>query len=491
MYLMNLNLATAKKTLKAHFGYNDFRTGQAKIINAILNKKNTLAILPTGGGKSICFQIPGLMLGGTNLVISPLISLMKDQVDTLKQKNIKADFLNSSLNSAQQQKRLKLLSQGFYQFFYIAPERLVSQQFIKACLTINIPLFIVDEAHCISMWGHDFRPSYQNISKFIDKLSAKPIIAAFTATATKPVIADIKKYLKLQNPAKFIGSFSRDNLHLHIHHCPNFFIKEVILFLLLQKYQNKAGIIYAATRKKTLELYQLIKHYDFSNKYRVNFYHGALDHQSRNKIQENFLSDKLKIIIATNAFGMGVDKSNIRFVIHYQIPGNIENYYQEVGRAGRDRKLSDCHLLYHPADLIIQQQFIKQTPNKLRQKNEQKKLKKMINLVDFPDCYQKRIAQYFSQKNPSNCRMCSYCKPQKLPIKQNFIEYFNLLKYFFEKKLQKFMHEQTLVLLALHQPQTKSEYLKIAGIGYGWLEQYYGELTKFLAHKYKAALASY
>lgn len=488
---MNLNLLAAKKTLKAYFGYNDFRSGQAKIISAILNKQNTLAILPTGGGKSICFQIPGLMLGGTNLVISPLISLMKDQADALKQRGVKADFLNSSLSPHQQQKRLKLLSQGFYQFFYIAPERLTQTKFIKACAAINIPLFVIDEAHCISMWGHDFRPSYQNISKFIDKLNTKPIVAAFTATATKPVIVDIKKYLKLQNPAEFISSFSRDNLRLHIHHCPNFFIKEVILFLLLQKYKNKSGIIYAATRKKTLKLYQLIKHYDFSNKYQINFYHGALDHQSRNKIQEDFLSNKLKIIIATNAFGMGVDKSNIRFVIHYQIPGNIESYYQEVGRAGRDRQLSDCHLLYHPADLIIQQQFIKQNPNESRKKNEQEKLKKMINLVNFPDCYQKRIAQYFSQKNLKNCGMCNYCKPQKLPIKQNFIHHFNLLKYFFEKKLQKFMYEQILILLTLHQPNTKSEYLKIAGIGHGWLDQYYDKLTQFLAHKHRLTSKPY
>lgn len=479
---MQTSLDSAKQTLQQYFGYQNFRDEQTAIVESIINGHDTLAILATGGGKSICFQVPGLILGGTCLVISPLISLMKDQVDHLQEKGVRADFINSSLSQKEQQQKIDQLAKGYYQFFYLAPERIKQLSFLKACQQIKIPLLVVDEAHCISMWGHDFRPSYQLIKQFICQLNHRPIVSAFTATATKRVIADIKNFLCLENAKQFINSFTRKNLRLIIYHCPNQLIKQLLLFLILQKHQRHAGIIYTATRKEAVNLFQLIKHYDFYQQYNLAFYHGALDHQTRNQVQEDFLKDKLQIIIATNAFGMGVDKSNIRFVIHYQMAGNIENYYQEVGRAGRDGQISDCYLLFYQPDIVIQQQFIAKNPNKSRQQVEQKKLKQLLKLIYYPKCYQEGIAEYFSQKESQKCLLCSRCQKVGPPINLAFKNRFNLLKQFFYEEKQD-IHQQILLLLALHQPQTKKDYLKIAGIGYGFVDEFYEKLNHFLQGK--------
>ncbi len=464
------NLLLAKQTLQKYFHYQDFRPKQTAIVQSILNQHDTLAILATGGGKSICFQIPGLIFAGTTLVISPLISLMKDQVAHLAAKKIPASFLNSSLDKAEQQQRLKNLAKQKYKFFYLAPERLDNPQLIKICQAIKIPLLVIDEAHCISLWGHNFRPNYLKINHFIKQLQPRPTVASFTATATPLVIKDIKQSLKLNHPQLFINSFVRPNLQLIIYHCQENFLKEILLFCLLKKHLNQAGIIYTATRKEAERLYQLIKNYDFKQQFKLAFYHGGLDHRQRDQIQEDFLTDKIKIIIATNAFGMGVDKSNIRFVIHYQIPGCLENYSQEIGRAGRDQQAAVCYLLFYQPDILIQQQFIANKKNLVDQQQiEQTKLKKMLAFVTEPGCLQQKIAQYFQQKPISTCNQCSNCVKPQLPIdpifKQRYIQLHQTLS---QLAIEDFpIIEKTQLLLALHQPQNKDQLLKIAGVGRG------------------------
>lgn len=343
----------ALELLKIHYGYNKLRHGQEEAIDKILNGQSTLVIMPTGGGKSLCYQLPALVFDGVTIVVSPLIALMKDQVDGLNKIGIPASFINSTLSLFETQDRLEKMKAGDYKLVYIAPERFSSQVFMEALAQIKISLFAIDEAHCISQWGHDFRPSYARLGKVIEKIG-NPIVAGFTATATPEVKEDILKQLNLKDPQIVITGFARPNLKFKT---LNLSDGEKISFLLetVLKDKNSSGIIYAGTRFKVENILNCLEKSGLS----VCAYHGGLDSELRRQVQEDFMSGRKKIVVATNAFGMGIDKSDIRFVIHYEMPGTLEAYYQEAGRAGRDGKLSNCFLFYHSRDRYLQEFFIK------------------------------------------------------------------------------------------------------------------------------------
>ncbi|MBU0576264.1 ATP-dependent DNA helicase [Patescibacteria group bacterium] len=475
---------TCHQTLQKYFGFDNFRSGQLDIINSILAKKDTLAILPTGGGKSLCFQIPGLMLAGTTLVISPLISLMKDQVDTLLKKNIAAAYINSSLDLKEIKDRLYQLSQQKYKFIYLAPERLLTAQFIKVCKQIKIPLIAIDEAHCISMWGHDFRPEYTQINQLINQLPIRPTITAFTATATLIVRQDIVDSLKLSQPQIFLNSFRRDNLSFHATTCLDNFSQELALFIILKKHYHQPGIIYTTTQKKAEYVAALITHY-WGETFPIKAYHAGLDNNSRATIQEQFLCNKLQVITATNAFGMGVDKPNVRWVIHYQLPGNLENYYQEAGRAGRDRQRADCYLLFNYADIEIQKMFINQShpdKNDLLRASQVNQLRQMAGYAQSQICRQQFILNYFDEKT-NGCEQCDVCQNTQLKLTtadQEYYQFLSSINHCFQAQV---FTPKLIQLLSIHRPQTQIDFLKIPGIGPGWVEKWYNLVSKILEEK--------
>lgn len=471
---------TPQQTLKKYFGFENFRTGQLEIINAILNKQDTLAILHTGGGKSICFQIPGLMLDGITLVISPLISLMKDQVDALLKKNIAATYINSSLSKEEIKKRYQNIKHKKYIFIYISPERLQTLQFIKVCQQIKISLVTIDEAHCISMWGHDFRPPYTQINDFIKKIAPRPILAAFTATAAKQVRTDIITSLELNQPQVFLNSFKRSNLSFHVTPCHNSFDQELALFIILKKHQTQAGVIYTATKKKAEYLTKLIRHY-WTDKIKIKTYHAGLETKDRAQIQDQFLDDRLQIIVATNAFGMGVDKPNVRWVIHYQVPGNIENYYQEAGRAGRDEAAADCYLLFNQMDVEIQKGFISQAHPDQQQPlylHRVKQLQVMIAYAQIETCRQQFILHYFDEKDQA-CERCDHCLHQRLSLSREDKQYAHLLSQLNSNSKEVIFTQKLILLISVIRPLHKKELLKIPGIGLGWLEKWYNLFHDF------------
>ena len=470
-----------QQTLQKYFGFDDFRAGQLDIIYSILAQKNTFAILPTGGGKSICFQIPGLMMSGITLVVSPLISLMKDQVDALLKRDIRATYINSSLKKEEVKKRLKQMLQQQYKFVYIAPERLQTAQFIKVCQQINVSLMAIDEAHCISMWGHDFRPEYTRIHLFVNQLTTRPVIAAFTATATKKVRQDIVASLRLNRPRVFLNSFKRDNLSFHVSTCVDRFSQELALFIILKKYRHQAGIIYTTTQKKAEYLVELIKHYR-GNNFPISAYHAGLETNLRTNIQDHFLNNHLQIITATNAFGMGVDKANVRWVIHYQIPGTLENYYQEAGRAGRDRKPANCYLLFNPTDVEIQKTFIDQShpdKNDPMRTHQIRQLQQMIVFAKSSHCRQQSILNYFDEVG-GRCDQCDVCQCTQLKLNYADNQHCQFLlqeKHHFPAQV---LTLKLIQLLSIHRPQTKNEFLNIPGIGIGWVERWYNQMFRIL-----------
>ncbi|MGX9757083.1 DNA helicase RecQ [Clostridioides difficile] len=389
--------------LSKYYGYTSFRKGQESIINSILNKKDVLAIMPTGGGKSICYQLPALILDGMTVVISPLISLMKDQVDALKAMGINAAFINSSLGNKEFNEILNNIRKNTYKILYIAPERLDTQEFIELINNNDISQIAIDEAHCVSQWGHDFRLSYRRISTFINSLSKRPIVTAFTATASEEVRADIINLLCLESPDCYITGFDRENLAINIVKSPS---KNKYIIDYIQNHKNESGIIYTATRKEVENIYNGLAKRNIS----VSKYHAGLSKNERNKNQEDFINDNIDIMIATNAFGMGIDKPNIRWVIHYNMPQSVENYYQEIGRAGRDGEKSECILLFSPGDVHIQKYLIDiGVENPERKLFQHKKLQHMIDLVYSNSCYRRTILSYFGENYVENCNNCSNC----------------------------------------------------------------------------------
>ncbi|EMF0277285.1 DNA helicase RecQ [Enterococcus hirae] len=392
--------------LKQYFGYEVFRPGQKEIIQKVLDHEDVLGIMPTGSGKSICYQLPALMLDGLTVVISPLISLMKDQVDAANQLGISATFINSSLDSYETASRFRLLEQQQIQLLYVAPERFIMPDFIQSMKRWHVQLIAIDEAHCISQWGHDFRPSYLHMAETLNTFNQRPIIVALTATATKQVAEDIKRLLKIPMDNHIQTGFARENLRLQVVKDQK---KEQYLIEYLRINKKQSGIIYAATRKEVDRIYHLLNKFDFS----VGRYHGGMSESQRTEIQEDFLYDRIELLVATNAFGMGINKSNIRFVIHYQIPGSLEAYYQEAGRAGRDGLLSEAVLLFAPQDIQVQKFFIQQSQREESQKQkEYEKLKAMTEYVYIESCLQQYILTYFGEKSIP-CGRCGNCLDER------------------------------------------------------------------------------
>lgn len=460
----------ANKILKKYFGYDEFREGQLEIVSSIINNQNTLAIRSTGSGKSICFQVPALYFSGLTIVISPLISLMTDQVDDLEKINVPAAFINSSLSPKQTKEVIKKLLDNKYKLIYLSPEKLGSKKFAKLLYQLDVSFIAVDEAHCISMWGHDFRPSYQKIPLFIKQLKSKPTIAAFTATATAEIQDDIVKSLNLENPTVFKQSSLRTNLCLNVISCHSRAEKQLGLIKLLKQYKNYAGIVYCSTRKSTQIMADLINHLNIGQQLtdsRAEAYHGGLESQQRAEIQNNFLHNKTKIICATNAFGMGVDKSDIRFVIHYQIPANIENYYQEVGRAGRDGLDSACFLLFFLGDVLIQQQLLN-NKSQQRYQVESNKLKKIVEIATEGNCLQQQLAEYFGEQLDYPCKVCGFCTNFHLNLNQKEKIIWQQIK---QHELLSQLPFQTQYYIALLAPQDWEDWEIIPGIGRGILHQ--------------------
>lgn len=397
---------TAKQLLKNYFGYEEFRKGQEEIITHILNKEDCLAIMPTGAGKSICYQIPALTFEGTTIVISPLISLMKDQVDSLMQNGISATYINSSLTTADYYQTIENAKLGMYKIIYVAPERLNSETFLGLLNKMNISMIAIDEAHCVSQWGHDFRPSYTEIANMILNLKTRPVVTAFTATATELVKNDIINLLKLSDPFTITTGFDRKNLSFNVETPID---KKEFLLNFLEKHKESSGIIYCLSRKNVDNLYEELLNQGYS----VSKYHAGLSDSARNKNQNDFVFDKTSIMVATNAFGMGIDKSNIRYVIHYNMPKDLESYYQEAGRAGRDGSDAECILLFNRSDIVSNKFLIEQTNSSSTKLVEYQKLNDMVDYCNTDKCLRKYILEYFGEKTDyDNCNNCSNCNSE-------------------------------------------------------------------------------
>ena len=400
--------------LQHYFGYGEFRPGQGELVDGILAGKDVFGIMPTGGGKSICYQLPGLMLPGVTLVISPLISLMHDQVMALKAAGIPGAYVNSSLTFPQLRAVYRNMLMGKYKIIYVAPERLESEGFLEAVMQMEISMVAVDEAHCISQWGQDFRPSYLRIVEFIRRLAVRPVIAAFTATATAKVRQDVKRILGLRSPVEVVTGFDRPNLYFEVRH-PE--MREAELLKLLDKRRGRSGIIYCATRKSVEHICQFLS----DRGYAATRYHAGLEESERMANQDAFLYDEKTVMVATNAFGMGIDKSNVSFVIHYNMPKSLEAYYQEAGRAGRDGANADCILLYGPRDVQTARFFIEngsdnedltEEQRELIRKQDYERLEAMVTYCKTRTCLRGWILEYFGQKHPEVCGNCGSCNQE-------------------------------------------------------------------------------
>ena len=392
----------AQIILKKYFGYENFRTGQQELIEHILNNEDVLGIMPTGAGKSICYQVPAMILEGVTIVISPLISLMKDQVDTLNQIGIPSTYVNSTLSYNDYAQTIENIANNVYKIIYVAPERLNSDVFLNLLNKINVSMVTVDEAHCVSQWGHDFRPSYVEVANMILNLKKRPIVSAFTATATQIVKDDIINLLHLNSPFCLTTGFDRKNLKFSVEAPSN---KFSFLVDYICAHKNDAGIIYCSTRKAVDSLFDKLTDLNFS----VSKYHAGMTEKQRNLAQDDFTYDRTQIMIATNAFGMGIDKSNIRFVIHYNMPKDLESYYQEAGRSGRDGEASECILLFSRADIVTNKFLIETVPSE-NHSQEYDKLNDIVDYCNTDKCLRKYILEYFGETTQfENCHNCSNC----------------------------------------------------------------------------------
>lgn len=400
------------EVLKTYFGYDSFRKGQENVIDGLLAGKDVVAIMPTGAGKSLCYQVPALLFSGITLVISPLISLMQDQVKSLNEAGVHAAYINSSLTETQISKALALAARGTYQIIYVAPERLESAAFMHFVSQVKISMVTVDEAHCISQWGQDFRPGYLKIVEFIESLPERPVVSAFTATATEEVKEDIACILKLKNPEIIVTGFDRENLYYSVEHIAGK-RKDVFVMDYLKKHPRESGIIYCATRKNVDALYEILCKQGIA----AARYHAGMDNGERKKSQENFIYDRAPVIVATNAFGMGIDKSNVRFVIHYNMPQSMENYYQEAGRAGRDGENANCILLFSAQDIMIgkflleRKEFegIEEEDVEFLRKRDLHRLYIMEEYCKTTSCLRHYILKYFGERVTGACNNCGNC----------------------------------------------------------------------------------
>ena len=412
----------AVQTLKTYFGYDTFREGQESVVESILEHRDVLAIMPTGAGKSICYQVPALMLSGITIVISPLISLMQDQVKALNEAGIHAAFINSSLSESQISKALYLAAGGRYKIIYVAPERLENYEFLEFARQVEISMVTVDEAHCISQWGQDFRPSYVKIVDFVKNLPGRPIVSAFTATATEEVKNDILCTLNLEDPKVVITGFDRKNLYYSVE---NIRRKDDFVMDYIDRHPTESGIIYCSTRKNVDNLFELL----FQKGVAVTRYHAGLNNETRKKNQDDFIYDRTPVIIATNAFGMGIDKSNVRYVIHYNMPQSLEYYYQEAGRAGRDGEEAECVLFFSKQDIMINKRLLQYkstsgqtSDDPVVRANEQRKLNEMIRYCETDECLRQFILSYFGDNSPCTCEKCSNCVVVEDEAEETYIQ---------------------------------------------------------------------
>ena len=401
---------TPEQALKILFGYDSFRAGQKSVIDSILAGRDAFAVMPTGAGKSVCYQIPAVLLPGITLVVSPLISLMQDQVKALNEAGVPAAFINSSLSEKDYNETIRRARQGIYKIIYIAPERLVTEGFLALAKSVPISMVTVDEAHCISQWGQDFRPSYMKIVEFVKTLEKRPIISAFTATATENVREDIVCTLGLQNPFTLVNGFDRENLFFQVDKPKN---KEQYILKYISEHSGDSGIIYCATRKNVDNIYELLKGKGVS----VGKYHAGMSAEERKKMQDDFVFDYTSIVVATNAFGMGIDKSNVRFVIHYNMPQSMENYYQEAGRAGRDGLDAKCILLFSPQDIVInrflldhkEMQDLDPADRETVRERDVRRLQVMERYCYTTECLRNYILKYFGENPEKPCQDCGNC----------------------------------------------------------------------------------
>ncbi|MGP0586383.1 DNA helicase RecQ [Paenibacillus timonensis] len=403
-----LTMEHAQQLLQKYYGYPDFREGQRRIVESVLTGADTLGIMPTGGGKSICYQIPALMLPGLTLVVSPLISLMKDQVDALTAMGVSAAYINSTLSGKEVNDRIRAARRGEIKLLYVAPERLELDWFREEMSGLTISCVAVDEAHCVSQWGHDFRTSYLAVSPFVESLPKRPILAAFTATATPEVMDDMVRLLRLAEPSVFVTGLGRDNLSMSVLRGEN---KREFVLNYANTHAHQPGIVYAATRKEVDDLYERMRRAGIP----AGRYHAGLSDKEREESQEAFLYDDIRVMVATNAFGMGIDKSNVRYVIHYNMPKNMEAYVQEAGRAGRDGEPSECILLFSPQDIMTQKFLIEQNPQEGdRKSNEYRKLQQMIEYCYQTSCLRWAMLDYFGEAHDHKpCGICSSCRDER------------------------------------------------------------------------------
>lgn len=417
---MNIN-----QTLKQYFGYDSLRTGQEELINGILAGHDVLGIMPTGAGKSLCYQLPALMLKGITLVISPLISLMSDQVKALNQAGVHAAYINSSLTENQIRMALSYASQGRYKIIYVAPERLNTPRFLDFACNADISMLTVDEAHCISQWGQDFRPSYLEIAGFLTRLPRRPIVSAFTATATERVKNDIVASLGLNNPVTMVTGFDRPNLFFRVVTRRGGSQKDNSIINYVKKHEDESGIIYCATKKNVDKLYTLLNEQGIS----AGRYHAGLSNEERKQNQEDFTYDRIRVMVATNAFGMGIDKSNVRYVLHYNMPQSLEYYYQEAGRAGRDGEEAECVLFFSKQDIMINKFLLQNkasagdvASDMQKTANDRRKLQQMINYCETDKCLREFILSYFGDTTPCICNKCSNCVVVEDEEEETYVE---------------------------------------------------------------------